>query len=672
MKWQEVLDPRKWDEVTDATVLGVDIGSRNAKAVVIHGEQIYVSLKATGVSTRQTLAVLLDDLLGKSGLTLPQVEYAVGTGYGRVAIQVEGVPTEILTEITCHALGAHFLEAETRTIIDIGGQDAKGIQVDPRNGSVVQFRMNDKCAAGTGRFLEKAANLLGLPVAELGPTALRTTKDLEVSRQCVVFAESEVVSLRAKGEASADIAAGVHLASAKRVISLLNRIPQEEAIVFTGGVSNNVGMRHALETLLQKSIANPRLDMVYAGALGAALHAQKNLQKQRSRACATQEHRPVDMDFVSRHVVDAETSLIARTDVPKVGYLCSYTPVEILDAAGVAHTRLAKCGTPEQVARGEAYTKSVFCDVTKSILGSFAVKDPLFDGLDRVTTFYTCDSMRAAADAIDARFKPTYGYLVPRNRSKQSARQLFRSEIVRFRKDVEDLVRKDISLERIRQAQAESNRIRALVREISEFRKLDTPALTGTEFLEIVRAIRSMPYAEQIPFLGRIREQLAGYKDHKGDHLRILLSGGLVADGDRRLMSLIEVDMGARVVAEDHCTGISSYYRKTPTTDDPFADLAAAYLDQAPCARQNPISERVDFSLELARDYRADAVVYAYLKFCPCYGMTKAIYFDRLKDLGIPVLELDLDYSKNDVGQIKTRLEAFFEVARKNKELHHA
>ena len=278
MKLAEVIDARTIGQISDLAVIGVDIGSRAAKAVLLHQGALFTAQLPTGVNMQDTADELLDDLFEQAGVSRDWIEYIVGTGYGRIALQFTGTPTEVVTEISCHAMGAHILNADTRTIIDIGGQDSKVIQVDPETGKVSKFVMNDKCAAGTGRFLEKAAGLLEYTIHELGPASLKAQKNLTVSSQCVVFAESEIISLRARGESREDIAAGLHLASARRVVNLLNRIPLDADLVFTGGVSNNVGMKRALEDLIGHPITTTRLDMVYAGALGAAVLAQKHYE----------------------------------------------------------------------------------------------------------------------------------------------------------------------------------------------------------------------------------------------------------------------------------------------------------------------------------------------------------------------------------------------------------
>ncbi len=662
----DIIDPVLVEEISNITAMGVDIGSRNAKAVLLHQGTLYTSLLPTGINMQDTAQELLDELYTAANIRLEDIGFIVGTGYGRVSLKFTTVPIEILTEISCHAMGAHYLNAETRTIIDIGGQDAKAIQVDPATGKVVKFRMNDKCAAGTGRFLEKAAQLLDLTMFNVGPESLKATKELEVSAQCVVFAESEVISHRAKGETEADISAGVHMASAKRVTGLLRVIPLESDIVFTGGVSNNVGMKHALEKILGKSIVVPKLDMVFAGALGAAVYAQRlAIEARQTHSAAAMAS--FDLSDLTRRIDDAELSLIARKDVKKIGYLCTYTPPELLTAAGVGFGRIDKCGSPEVVNKGEQITKSVFCDMSKSVLGHFMTKDPMHDALDQVVTFYTCDTMRATSNAIDNYFKPSHGYVVPRTSDKASSRDFFRGEIINFKNDLENLTGKKIEDDKLRESIRLHKTLRQWIHRISDLRKRNRPPLTGSDFLEITRAYRTIPAEEQIPILEDLYKRLSAIPDDDVPRLRIMIAGGIIADGDRRVMDLLEKDIGVNIVVEDHCTGLSPFYYDLEETDDPYRDLANAYLDQAPCARQSPLSKRIDFSGMLAQEYRVDAVIYYFLKFCPSFSQTKSLFTRRYAELQLPALELDTDFSQGDTGQIKTRLEAFVEVLKETK-----
>jgi predicted CoA-substrate-specific enzyme activase len=280
VKIEDVVDERVISKLTEDKVIGFDIGSRTGKAVLLADGNIYTAITPSGVFTQQTADKLFEKLLKESGLNSSDIQSIVGTGYGRVALEFGMIPHQNITEISCHAMGAHVLNSKVQSIVDIGGQDSKAIKVDPKTGKVVEFIMNDKCAAGTGRFLEKVAHLLELTTEELGNEAIKATKPADISSQCVVFAESEVISLKARGEKRADIAAGIHIATARRVRNLFNRLGIESELVFTGGVSNNIGMKKALEELLGHSISEVKLNTIFAGALGAAVIAQKNLKVQ--------------------------------------------------------------------------------------------------------------------------------------------------------------------------------------------------------------------------------------------------------------------------------------------------------------------------------------------------------------------------------------------------------
>jgi (R)-2-hydroxyacyl-CoA dehydratese activating ATPase len=275
MRIVDAIADERVASLTSATSIGIDIGSRQAKAVLLNDRDIHTAITASGVDSQETADRLVRKLLKQSGVGRRDIAFVVGTGYGRIALAYDDIRTEVVTEISCHAMGAHYLNAGTKTIIDIGGQDSKAIKVDPDNGRVREFVMNDKCAAGTGRFLEKIAELLDFKLEELGDRALQSTRKVSISSQCVVFAESEVISLKVRGEQREDIAAAIHFASARRVRNLVNRIGLEPELLFSGGVSNNKGMKRALEELIGHPISSTKLETTYAGALGAAVIAQQ-------------------------------------------------------------------------------------------------------------------------------------------------------------------------------------------------------------------------------------------------------------------------------------------------------------------------------------------------------------------------------------------------------------
>jgi len=197
-----------------------------------------------------------------------EVEYIVGTGYGRYRVTFGNTQ---VTEISCHGRGAVHMFPATRTVVDMGGQDTKAIRVSP-TGDILDFCMNDKCAAGTGRFLGAASMALDIPLSELGPTALKSEKPVRISTTCTVFAESEVLSWLGKAKKIEDILWGVHQSIASRSIGLLRRVGIEEEVTFTGGVTKNTGMIEALNQGMGLKV-NVSEDSHYMGALGAGLFA---------------------------------------------------------------------------------------------------------------------------------------------------------------------------------------------------------------------------------------------------------------------------------------------------------------------------------------------------------------------------------------------------------------
>lgn len=219
-------------------------------------------------------ATALENVFAGTGLSVKDMDYIVATGYGRMKCDFAN---EQVSELSCHAKGVHFLLPDVRTIIDIGGQDAKAIRVD-RSGNLENFQMNDKCAAGTGRFLEVMAKVLNVDINDLGPISEQAQKPVKISNTCTVFAESEVISHLSSGEDIADIAAGIHNSVAQRVAGMAGRIGLEPQFAISGGVALNVGVVHALSRELGNEVAVHPLCQL-AGALGAAKIAHERFYK---------------------------------------------------------------------------------------------------------------------------------------------------------------------------------------------------------------------------------------------------------------------------------------------------------------------------------------------------------------------------------------------------------
>ena len=258
---------------------GIDIGSVTTKAVIINDkeETLAFSMIPTRYNRQESGTEVLRLALEIIRKSNDDIKYMVSTGYGRRAFSPSD---KALPEIICHARGTKLLFPEVRTIIDIGGQDSKVIELDT-NGVVVRFEMNDKCAAGTGRFLEVLTErILNLLIDELGPLALRSKQPCTLSSVCTVFAESEIISFLSENRAKEDIAYGISLAIAKRVVSMGTggQIGYEEPIVFSGGVARNIGVGKALEEVLGKRILSPENPQLTA-ALGAAVFAREHAKR---------------------------------------------------------------------------------------------------------------------------------------------------------------------------------------------------------------------------------------------------------------------------------------------------------------------------------------------------------------------------------------------------------
>ena len=248
-------------------VSGVDIGSTTAKCIIIDDKKKIVgkSLFPVGVRIVEDAEKAFQLALEDAKLEREQVKFITGTGYGRFKVHFgQG----IVTEISCHAKGAQFLFPNTQTVLDIGGQDTKAIRV--KDGEIIDFAMNDKCSAGTGRFLEVCADALDFKVSEIGELSLKGDKPVKISSTCTVFAESEVINQVSRGKTPENILAGMHLSIARRSVSLMRRVGIVPEITFTGGVSRNRGLVASLEEVLETKI-NVSPVSQYLGACGAAL-----------------------------------------------------------------------------------------------------------------------------------------------------------------------------------------------------------------------------------------------------------------------------------------------------------------------------------------------------------------------------------------------------------------
>ncbi len=253
---------------------GCDVGSLTAKALLMDENENIIAYEIMNVLPNPVRSAeeIMSRTLKKAGLKLEDITYCISTGYGREKIPFAN---KNISEISCHGKGAHWVNPAIRTIIDIGGQDLKAIRVDSR-GELVDFIMNDKCAAGTGRFLEGIAKTLNVELSELGPLALKGKNPISITSQCTIFTQFDVMHLIVEGADKADIAAGVAKAMAQRMHKLVRKVGIKKEVAITGGVAKNQGVVKYLQEIIKSEIYQfKEIDPQVMGALGAALFAKE-------------------------------------------------------------------------------------------------------------------------------------------------------------------------------------------------------------------------------------------------------------------------------------------------------------------------------------------------------------------------------------------------------------
>jgi (R)-2-hydroxyacyl-CoA dehydratese activating ATPase len=252
---------------------GIDIGSTMTKVVILGDRVVAALIGPTGAEHRKLANRVMEEALAQAGLRFEDLAYIVATGYGRINVPFAD---KQVTEITCHARGIHSLLPTVKTVVDIGGQDSKGIKI--KDGKVTSFVMNDKCAAGTGRFLEIIADSLGVPLEKLGEVSLSAERATPISSTCTVFAEHEVISQLATGEPVASLVAGIHESVATRVFALVQKLKIEPDVAITGGGAKNIGLVKALETKFGCPVLVPPEPLI-TGALGAAIIGKETYER---------------------------------------------------------------------------------------------------------------------------------------------------------------------------------------------------------------------------------------------------------------------------------------------------------------------------------------------------------------------------------------------------------
>jgi predicted CoA-substrate-specific enzyme activase len=694
--------------------LGLDLGSRAVKAVLLdasHSKIIAVSVRDATTDKMVDADILLRSVLEAGSATRTAVARIVATGYGRIQA---GFADETSTEIACHAAGVRAVHPEVRTIIEIGGQDSKAI-VLAADGRVRDFAMNDRCAAGSGRFLEVAARILGTDLEGLAEMARQATIESEISSMCVVFAESEVIGMLARGFRREEVAAGLHRSIARRIAGLVERVGARPPIAFTGGVAMNKAMAAALGQELKERLIIPP-DPRITGALGAALMAARRIgdavaladfrhpggdifpgrdaalgdipsafaaEPRSCRADPSGNHDEAicggeangeDNGNPKEHLV-VESSLLHR--VPALArfdrmvsnaiefaedekakgrkivmMFCEYTPRELILAADAVPV-CACGGSHEMAVAAERELPSNLCPLIKSSYG-FALEqaNPIFEMSDLVVAETTCDGKKKMFERLQE-FKPLHVLELPQKPDDEGGFLRWKSEIVKLRHRLQELTGNVITDDKLRQAIRLMNRERALRREIAG---LAGCGLSGREVLDAKSLISGIP--EDLAAYELIINQAKSSDISPAGRPSVLLTGVPAPHGAEKVLDIIE-GSGATVIVQETCTGLKPLLENVAETGDPLEAIARKYY-HLPCSCMTPNTRRMETIDQLIKEFRPWGVIDLIWHACLTYDVESAVLRRHLDAKhGLPFLKIVTDYSPSDTQQLQLRIEAF-------------
>ncbi|MFO0793303.1 MAG: acyl-CoA dehydratase activase [Candidatus Brocadiaceae bacterium] len=626
--------------------IGIDIGSMSTNGVLLNEKKDILSsiIIPTGASSKKAAEKTYQQILAEHKLSEKDINYIIATGYGRIKVPFAN---EVVTEITCHAKGANYYFPKARTIIDIGGQDSKVIKIDA-NGNVLDFVMNDKCAAGTGRFIEVMARTLEIELEDMGGLSLSGKESgIAISSLCTVFAESEVVSLIGADQKTADICRALHISIAKRIGAQVKRMGLEEEVVMTGGVAKNIGVVTELERALGCKIRisnEPQIN----GALGAALIALEKAQANNRISVSGPVHTTNELSSVE---FSSE-----ENKLPKIGYFCSYTPVELIRAAGFHPVRI-KGSDKESCTANEVLCGNI-CPYIKAVVDQ-KINGNLedFKGMVFVNS---CDGMRRMYDAwirMDEG-KKTFNYIldIPKN-TDDAAVYYYANLLKNFKEKLESYFKLKINHDDINQSISLYNATRERVRLFLQKYWSGYIGQSGYEIFALLKKGVNLLPEKFNAYLGHLMKQKGDVYDTR-EIPRLFVWGSIMEN--EQVMKVIE-DAGAKVVAEDLCNGSRYFDAQISISNDPILSIAKRYIKRAPCSRMVNILDRINNVLSIMQEKSIHGAIYHTLKFCDHNLLDYPLIKKTFQEKNIPLLHLTCDYTASSEGQIKTRVEAFLE-----------
>ncbi|MBI5416960.1 2-hydroxyacyl-CoA dehydratase [Candidatus Poribacteria bacterium] len=638
---------------------GIDIGSRSSKAVIMDNGKVI----STAISLESHLSVadrglkVLEEALIKTSFKQKDLNAIIATGYGRISAPYA---TDTVTEITCHAKGVFALLPGVKTIIDIGGQDSKVIKLN-NSGEIVDFTMNDRCAAGTGKFLEVTAKALNLDLNEFSELYFESKKPCKISSMCTVFAESEVISLLADNISKKDIAAGLIQAVAIRVGNMAKRLKVEADLAFTGGVAKNSGVKKALEEVVGEKFTDFNFDPQLVGAFGAAVIAanqKKTVEKNKNEELATGLRLEKLLSNRQKEVEE-----LKKKGEKTLGYFCSYVPEEIVRAFGITPFRLIRGGDAEASNIGNNYLSSNSCPFAASCIGlKEKGTDFYFSNMDIIADAPSCYQMKRVLEVWEKYFNTKVIHIaLPRNFYQKAGLDYFTVSLSEFIEQLEKETGEKLNKKKLEEIINVYNEIRKKQRKLYSF--LRSNKIRWKDLIKFIHAGFVLDYEDYLNILNELIDEIETSNIAlKELPVRILLTGGMAAPGDNKLINIFE-DLGIDFAMDELCAGSRNTLREIESPD--IAGIAKAYLYNVPCgALPYPFEEsdpRILHLKKLIEEHKIDGILYYTLRFCDAYSYKTKQIKDFCNSMNILYLHLHSDFSTSDEGQVKTRIEAFVE-----------
>lgn len=669
--------------------MGIDLGSTSTEAVVLDENSQIVTQQVIDTEPNhkicidKILTLVYQELSGvySTTITREDIRFCVGTGYGRENIYCAD---KTVSEISCHAKGAHYCFPSVRTIIDIGGQDSKVIGID-ESGEVKDFVMNEKCAAGTGRFLEAISEACEISLDELGAISVQAEFETTISSMCTVFAESEVISKLAEGVDKESIIKGLHSAIAFRVLSMGKRIGLKAPLVFSGGVARNIGMVRMLKEKTgfdSKDLLVP-LNPQIIGALGAAFFAAEEWKKRRlphqsSTAAAGDgiingsppsplHEKQVQIIRELEKKIPIKHSAANATAAPVVGWTDLAVPVELLSAANINHIRIT--GDMDKGASSDRYIRTYSCAYIKNAISALFEESEKYNFLDGVITTNCCSATEKMADVLKCQNKGgkeknkhlfVYPLTVPRKFTHEAI-DYMKKHILALKEFIEKTYKTPINEDRLRSVCEQYNKAKMLMREY-------TTLLAENNFSNSAR------------FIGWQMEQLWRQRDVSDDFLAdirrkvdllkemsplekqgpgILLAGSIIPD--IRFYDMFD-NIKCHVVY-NHTSGGNKFSETLVDLEEPdiYRALARRCLSAYTPRTMDP-GLRMEKIKHLVEDFNARGIIFNLTKFCVFYTFEAVLLKEYCQQWHIPLLVIETDFTSKSVGQLKTRLEAFIET----------